>query len=132
MRHLSYIEIDQRALVHNFETLKLLCPAAKTIVSVVKANAYGHGLNEVVAALEGRTDYFGVDDIEELIDLRRVSKQPALVLGYVPDSRVAEVVAMEADLAVYDTKRLPSLQHAAERLGHRARVHVKVDALLGR
>lgn len=132
MRHLSYIEVDRAALVHNLQALKSICPAAENIVAVVKANAYGHGLEPVVRALEGHTDYFGVDDLDELIALRVVSQTPVLVLGYVPKFRVDEAVELGAELAVYDHGRLEWLQRAADRFGVRVRVHLKIDALLGR
>lgn len=132
MRHLSYIEIDQAAIVHNVTTLKALCPAAHTVVGVVKANAYGHGLAPVVDALESHVDYFAVDDVDELIELKRYSLKPSLVLGYVSKSRIDEAVALGAELAVYDTERLEWIQQAAEARGTRVRVHLKIDALLGR
>lgn len=132
MKHLSYIEIDQAAVVHNVKTLKGLCPAARKVVGVVKANAYGHGLAPVVDALEPHVDYFAVDDVDELIELKRYSLKPCLVLGYVSKAWVEEAIAIGAELAVYDTERLESINQAAEARGIKARVHLKIDALLGR
>lgn len=132
MRHLSLIEVNREALIHNIGALKTLSPLARTVVSVVKANAYGHGLEAVVRTLEGRTDYFAVDDIDELIALRAITKAPTLVLGYVPKVRIDEALQLGAELAVYDYERLDWIQHAANRLGVRARIHLKIDALLGR
>jgi alanine racemase len=39
-----WVEIDGRALRHNFKILRSLVPRATQIMAVVKANAYGHGL----------------------------------------------------------------------------------------
>ncbi|MBC8064493.1 MAG: alanine racemase, partial [Chlorobia bacterium] len=83
MRHLSMVEVNRAALLHNFQALQTLCPIARKVVAVVKANAYGHGLEPVVRTLDGRVPYFAVDDLEELIALRAITKAPALVLGYV-------------------------------------------------
>lgn len=132
MRHLSLIEVNRAALLHNFEALLTLCPKARKLVAVVKANAYGHGLEPVVRTLDGRADYFAVDDLEELIALRAITKSPALVLGYIPKERIDDAVQLGAELAIYDRERLDWIQQAANRLGVRVRVHLKIDALLGR
>ena len=44
-------EINLKALVHNFNVVKSKVPNSK-IISVVKANAYGHGLIQVSKALK--------------------------------------------------------------------------------
>ncbi len=102
------------------------------IAAVVKGNAYGHGLNEIVEGLEGRPDYFQVDDIDELRQLRKLTGARTLVLGYVPTSQVEEALRLDAEIAVYDIERLDSIEQASKRIGRAARVHLKIDALLGR
>ncbi len=132
MRHLSRIEVNRASLLHNLEALKTLCPIARKVVAVVKANAYGHGLEPVVRALDGQVDYFAIDDIEELYAIRKISKVPTLVLGYVQRERIEDALALGSELAIYDVERLPWIQQACDKLGIRARIHVKIDALLGR
>lgn len=60
--------IDRRALVHNFSTLRQLSGQAK-ILSILKANAYGHGLLTIARALTD-TDAIGVARLHEAIVLR--------------------------------------------------------------
>jgi len=129
---LTEVQIDRSALVHNLEALRGIAPRGAKLAAVVKGNAYGHGLKEVVSALEGRVDYFQVDDLEELRALRAVSKTPALVFGYVPVSGIEEALALNGELAVYDLERLEAISQATKKQGFLARVHLKVDALLGR
>ena len=129
---LSEIQLSQSALTHNIQALKTLMPSGAGFVGVVKGNAYGHGLPEIVTLLEDQVDAFQVDDVEELAALRRVSGKRTLVLGYVPSGAIEEAVQLGAELAVFDRHRLPDLQRAAEKLGVRAKIHLKLDALLGR
>ena len=128
----SYIEISSANLVHNLDTFREMLQKQAIVVAVVKANAYGHGLAEVVKSLNGKVDYFQVDDLIELKELRRVTESPTLLLGYVPDSELDEVLSLGAELAVYDNRNLVALAKAAERLGKRAKVHLAIDAHLGR
>lgn len=126
MGNLSQIEIDGTALLGNVSRLREICPPKASFVAVVKGNAYGHGMEPVVRVLEGAVDGFQVDDIEELRSLRRLTEKRALLLGYVRRADLAEAVDLGAELAVYDTERLAELDRLA------AKVHIKIDALLGR
>ena len=62
-------EISLGALVHNFNVVKSKVPESK-IISVVKANAYGHGLVQVAKALND-SDAYAVARIEEALALFR-------------------------------------------------------------
>jgi alanine racemase len=129
---LSEVQLSRSDLLQNVQALKSLVPKGAGFVAVVKGNAYGHGLAPIVEALEGHVDAFQVDDIEELVELRRHTSERALVLGYVPKNAVETAVSLQGELAIFDVERLPELQSAADKLGIRPRVHLKLDALLGR
>jgi alanine racemase len=132
MNHLSEVQIDGAAIRHNSTALRSLAKPGTEMVAVVKANAYGHGLTEVVTALGDLPDAFQVDDIEELRELRAHTHRPALVLGYVAQADLAEAVALGSELGVWDIERVAALNDIAQAQVTRARVHLKVDSLLGR
>ena len=72
--------IDLNALSHNFKQIKKQAPHSQ-IMSVVKANAYGHGLIPVARALS-ESDAFAVARVSEGVQLRQASiSQPIVVLG---------------------------------------------------
>ena len=65
----TWAEIDEKALLHNFEIIKQT--AKSKICAVVKANAYGHGVEIVAPALQkAGADFFAVSNIEEAVELR--------------------------------------------------------------
>lgn len=71
--------LDLHALRHNLEVVRRAAPHSR-VWSVVKANAYGHGLDRVWSAL-GATDGFAMLNLEEAILLReRGWKGPILLL----------------------------------------------------
>ena len=129
---LSYLEISKENLLHNFAALKSLVRPEVEIISVIKANAYGHGQNEVAQILEEVTDYFQVDDLQELKLLREVSQKPTLVLGYVASEEIKEALSLEAVLCVYAERQIFEIEKSANSLGKIVNVHVKIDARLGR
>ena len=130
--NLSEVQVDRAQLVRNARALMTLVGSETTTIAVVKGNAYGHGLAEVVKALDPVVGGFQVDDIEELRAVRAVSAKRTLVLGYVSREDIREAVSLGGELAIYDTERLPFIQAAGTRAGVRAKVHLKIDALLGR
>ena len=129
---LSYIEISKENLLHNFNMMKSLARPDVEFISVIKANAYGHGQNKVAKILEDVTDYFQVDDLRELKLLRKVSQKSTLVLGYVARDEMKEAAALNGILSVYDEQQILALNEIAKELEKQVIVHVKIDAYLGR
>ncbi|EKE25422.1 MAG: hypothetical protein ACD_5C00167G0004 [uncultured bacterium] len=129
---LSYIEISKENLLHNFDSIKSIVKPGTKIAAVIKANAYGHGQNEIAQILEDKVDYFQIDDARELNELRKVTKKPILVLGYVAIQEMEKALQNEGIFSVYDIEQIIKFNEAANKLNKKAEVHVKIDACLGR
>ena len=72
--------INQASLQHNLATVKQLAPHSK-IMSVVKANGYGHGLINVARGLN-ESDGFAVLTLNEAIDLREHGFEQDILLKF--------------------------------------------------
>ncbi len=129
---LSYIKISKSKLISNIQAIRNFLHASVKLAVVVKGNAYGHGQNEVASVLEPYVDYFQVDDAQELTLLRKVTQKPIFVFGYVARHELKAALLCDGILAVYDYERLELLNSLATELGCKARVHIKIDASLGR
>ncbi len=71
--------IDLDAIDHNMAAVKARTQAS--VMTIVKADAYGHGAVELARHLEGNSAYFGVSSILEAQELRRAGlKTPILIL----------------------------------------------------
>lgn len=69
-----------------FKNLKYYKSFNKKICAMVKADAYGHGLCEIVDLLKKDVDYFGVSNIFEALKIREISKKSKiLIVGKVFD-----------------------------------------------
>lgn len=70
------------AIIENVQSLRSLCPAATKYCAVVKANAYGHGISEVVNILrKASVDFFAVTSIYEAMHIKdMVLSKPILIL----------------------------------------------------
>ena len=129
---LSYIEISKGNLLHNMRTLKSVASSKTKFAFAVKGNAYGHGLKEVVKIAQNEADYFIVNSIEELRDLRAVSAKPTFVLGYVLPAVLVEAMRLGCILSVFSTEQFLQIEKVARKLKIIQEVHVACDAFLGR
>jgi alanine racemase len=84
---LNRVEISGSTILHNFDIFQQLQPSF-SILPVLKSNAYGHGLAQITEILKSRTfPYIVVDGYFEALEIRKISPQPILVMGYIhPDN----------------------------------------------
>lgn len=95
------IYIDSEALQYNLNRVKQLAPHSQ-IVSMVKANAYGHGVQDCLAALNA-TDAFGVACLEEALAIRRLGyTQPiTLIEGVFTEDEMEDVIQQKLECVVH-------------------------------
>lgn len=91
----AWVEINLSALAHNVRSLKALLPAGTDLMSVVKADAYGHGAVMVAkTALSAGATWLGVATVPEGIELRQAGLDaPILVMGAVNDPEEISAIA---------------------------------------
>ena len=58
---------------------------SKKICAMVKSNAYGHGLREIVKLIDEHVDMFGVVSVEEAVKVRELTELPILICSKVDD-----------------------------------------------
>ena len=78
MKNFKYINHDN--LISNINHFK-----SKKICAMVKSNAYGHGLSEIVELIDGHVDMFGVVSVEEAVKVRKLTELPILICSKVDD-----------------------------------------------
>lgn len=129
-----WVEIDLRAIAHNFRALQTLVGQGTEIIAVLKANAYGHGAVEVARALENTgAKYLAVTRPEEALPLREAGTTlPILLLApLLPDeAELAVSHRLTASLSCYDDAE--RLSRIAVKLGVTARAQLKIDTGMGR
>lgn len=71
--------VDLAAVRHNYAVARRCAPGRQAF-AVVKANAYGHGVREVVTALHDDADGFAVASLEEAAEVRAMHGQARILL----------------------------------------------------
>ena len=128
--------VDLAALRGNVRALRARIGSA-AVMSVVKADAYGHGMVPCArAALEAGATWLGTSIPEEALELRAagITAEQARILCWLwtPDSPWARTVAADIDISVSGEWALRRLLEAVRATGRTARIHLKADTGLGR
>ena len=123
----TFVEVNLSQLSRNLQAIRDKVAPAKIMI-VLKANAYGHGLTDVAKYLDPQVDYIGVAVLEEGILLREIGVQtPILVLGGIWGNQIPSYIENDLTLTAPSVDRLNQINQAAESMGKKARVHLKVD-----
>ena len=102
----NWLEIDLGAIENNIRWF--LQNSGVQVMTVVKANAYGHGAVPVAqAALRAGATWCGVARIDEALELRRAGLDcPVLLLGFTPAGRVQEAIAERISMTLWSPEQI--------------------------
>ncbi|MFB9313671.1 alanine racemase [Nocardioides plantarum] len=126
------IVVDLDAIGHNVSTLRALTGVA--MITVVKADAYGHGMLPVArAARAAGAEWLAVATLDEVRRLRAAGDTGRLLTWLtVPDEQYDHAIRADVDLTAYSVAELDEIAAAATHVGAPARVQLKVDTGLSR
>ena len=121
----TWIEIDKKAVKHNYNIFRNYIGKDCKMLSVVKSNAYGHNLVEFAHEQEKLgADFLGVDSVREAMALRKDGiKIPILVLGYTLPEMIGEASRKNISITVSNFESLSALIQTKEKI----KIHIKVD-----
>jgi len=128
IRRPTCVEVSRARLTENFRAIQAaVAPAA--VMPIVKANAYGHGLVEVVKHLVSLgAPSLGVAFLEEAVALREAGiSAPILVMGGILGNQIPLFLRYGLTLTASSIDKLRQIDEAAGEMGVTARVHLKID-----
>jgi alanine racemase len=125
-----YLETDLNRLEQNIINIRKLYSRPVKVMCVLKANAYGHGIEGISRFLDRseHTHMFAVANAEEALNLKNSGIQkPVLVLSGVPKEWAEAMITHDIRFTVYDMEDALFIQNTAKRLNKHAFIHVKID-----
>lgn len=131
----SSIELNQTAYQNNIDFLRKTFGKKVQFSSVVKGNAYGHGIKEFVTmAYDCGVSHFSVFDVEEakLIKEALADKVTIMVMGLVQEIDMEWVIANNVEFFVFDKIRLNQAIKAAKKLKIVAKIHIEAETGMNR
>ncbi|MDX1368090.1 alanine racemase [Pseudomonas sp.] len=119
--------IDLAAIRHNYAVAKRCAPGRQAF-AVVKANAYGHGVREVVTALSDQADGFAVACLEEAAEVRALHGEARILLleGCFEATEYQLAAQLGLDLVLHNEQQLAQLLGTS--LGRPLNTWLKMDS----
>ncbi|WP_195633840.1 alanine racemase [Enterocloster bolteae] len=129
----SCIEINLANLSENIIILKKHLNSDTKFMAVIKANAYGHGIEEYVNHCDALVDYYGVATLEEAKCIRDAnSKKDILIFGSIHPSQLPEVIKNHFTINLHSKCYADALCKELHKLNQLVKSHIEVDTGLNR
>tara|TARA_R110002049_G_scaffold147342_1_gene310057 strand:- start:23847 stop:24926 length:1080 start_codon:yes stop_codon:yes gene_type:complete len=130
MRRSAYALIRLEHLEHNLNILRTFASSSK-IISVVKADAYGHGLAQAAQALT-KSDAFAVSCAREAVELRaaRILHPIICLQGFLNEAELKMIIDSNVQAVIHNNHQIKLLQNYVH--NQSIQVWLKIDTGMGR
>lgn len=130
MQHTSFIEISKSAYKKNIDFLKSEVGEKTEISIVVKGNAYGHGIENIVPlAEENGIRHFSTFSSDEALRVYNSSlhNSQVMIMGMLENADLEEIILKGISFFVFEFDRLEAAISTAKKLKKKAKMHVEVE-----
>lgn len=128
----SFIGLSRSALRQNVQTLRTRVGVGCRLAVPVKSNAYGHGVEPVVTAVDDLVDRYLVDDSLELLQVRALTEKPIELLGFVSPDELDHVAAARGVISLFDEAHARDCEEWARAHQTTLEVSLAIDLRFGR
>jgi alanine racemase len=136
MKYPSYLELNKSALRNNLRYIRDLVGEDVRYCSVIKGNAYGHGIKQFTPlAEECGVRQFGVYSTDEAIKTQQAITEPdsrIMIMGYIHNDDLEWAITNEISFYIFELDRLRAAIQAAKRVGKKAQIHLQVETGMNR
>jgi alanine racemase len=135
MHHSSYIELSHNKLKKNISYLQKQIGNKTKFVSVIKGNAYGHGIDTFLPMAEKcGVDYFAVFDAVEAEQAYQAKKNSTniMIMGMIANKDLLWAIKKDISFFVFGIDRLEHAIKAAKKLKKKAKIHIEIETGLHR
>ncbi len=128
------VEVSLKAIENNVRSIRRWVGYDTQFMAVVKANAYGHGIQRVAAAaLSAGATHVGVSNIREASELRSTGiDSPIVVMSPFEIAQAEAMVEYSLTPFVSNRDQLTALAVASQKLNREVSIHIEVDTGMGR
>lgn len=131
----SVITLSETAVKNNISFLKNKLGKDVKISAVVKANAYGHGIEKIVPVFQKYgIDHYAVFYYSEAIRVYNSLTKPAaiMIMGWVADNYLKDVLEKGIEFYVFNIERLIAALKYAKKLNIPAKIHLEAETGMNR
>lgn len=126
------IELSAKNLAHNLDQFKRILAGRVRLGVVLKANAYGHGLLEMVTLCKELSEFIVLYDWQELEVARKIYDGEILMIGPIGPVHLVEAIYLSPIFGVFSIPYLLQLEELGRSLKRQIPIHLSIDADFGR
>lgn len=130
MLHTSFIELNKEALNNNIQFIKKRLGFGTRYSMVVKANAYGHGIEQLLPAIEecGVT-HFSVFSAAEAMRVHKSKHEDCevMIMGWIDHDYLEWAIRKDVSFFIFTPERLKATLETAKKLDKPARIHLELE-----
>lgn len=132
----SCIVLDSEALSQNIQFLKSMGTNGVKISSVIKGNAYGHGIPKFLPMAEQNgIDHFSVfsaDEAELALKSRTKPSTDIMIMGMIRDAEMEWAIENDVEFYVFEQDRLRAAIESARKRKMKAQLHLQIETGMNR
>lgn len=132
----SWIELSKQAFEKNITFLKDYIGNDAIFSSVIKGNAYGHGISRFVPMAEKcGIRHFSVFSSDEARQAARASTEEdthIMIMGMISNRALGWAIERDISFFIFELDRLKNAVKQAERIGKPARIHLHLETGMNR
>jgi len=135
MTDCSLITLNEKALEKNLAFLKKKMGAKVLISAVVKANAYGHGIEIIVPLFEKYgINHYSVFSFDEAIRVYNSLSEPQaiMIMGWISDENLATIIEKGIEFFIFNIERLHVALACSKKLKIKAKIHLEAETGMNR
>jgi alanine racemase len=133
--HSSYIELSKSALMKNIKFIKNLIGKDVQFSSVIKGNAYGHGIEQFLPLAEKcGIRHFSVFNADEALNAlsNKTEDSHISIMGAIDDEELSWAIENDISFYIFETGRLRKAILSSRVVGRPARIHLELETGLNR
>jgi len=130
MHGTSYIEISKSAYLKNLKFIRAQVGEKPLISAVIKGNAYGHGIeNMVKMAEEAGIRHFSTYSADEAFRAFNTIKKKSqiMIMGMATDEQLEWIIQNGLEIFMFEFDRLEKAIELSKKLGIKAKIHIEVE-----
>lgn len=131
----SIIELSEKALRANLDYLNKNLGKNVRVSSVVKGNAYGHGIEQYVKLAEScGINHFSVYSADEALRVKTALKKnnDIMIMGWIDNDEIEWAINKKIEFYVFDFDRFEKAIEVAKVLKKKAKIHIEVETGMNR
>ncbi|MFA9371519.1 MAG: alanine racemase [Labilibaculum antarcticum] len=131
----TIISLSEKSIQNNISFLRSKLGDQVKISAVVKANAYGHGIEQIVPVFQKYgIEHYSVFYYSEAIRVYNSLPKPAsiMVMGWLNEKDIKDAIEKNIEFFVFNIERLESAVKFATELGLKAKIHLEIETGMNR